>query len=294
MSAPTCAGPDPDPKRPITPVPDGACDSHVHLFGPVSRYPWSPNRTYTPPESPLAAYRHLMSRLGLTRVGLVQSTEYGNDNSATLDGVEALGQDHARAIVMLDMDSVTDEELAALARRGAVGLRHNLLRGDPQAVAAAPRVAERIAPFGWHMQFTGTSRSAFELLLPRIHEFRIPVVLSRFGIHAADMDPAEVRLALDLFKSGNVWIKLSHTYLASSEMPPYPNLRRLADQLIEAAPDRLVWGTDWPHAESPRFIPNDGDLIDALAVWVPDEPVRRRILVDNPGVLYGFAPVRPA
>ena len=286
-----CPPADPAPRQPKVVLPPDSCDSHAHIFGPASTYAWSPARGYTPPDALPEAYDRLHAVLGVTRKVITQPSVYGTDNSATLDYVSSR-LDRARAVVSVAAD-VTDRELEAMPAMGARGFRVNIADpgGNPFAsFADLHRVAERLKPLGWHVE-----------LLLHVHEMdahvadirRLPVDISigHFGYMPAPLgvDHPKYRAFLDLVGEGHCWVKLTGAYrITSRQHLPYDDTIPFAHALVERRPDRLVWGTDWPHPMCPVPMPNDGTLTDMLLDWVPDEAVRQRILVDNPARLYGF------
>lgn len=274
---------------PKTSVPPGACDSHMHLFS--TRYPASSHWTGEPVvDSDVAAYRLLQTRIGTSRTVVVTPSTYGTDNRATMDGVAELGPS-ARAVVVLDLD-VSEAELKRLDQQGAVGIRVNFVTPQSWGVTTAERLEEmarRIAPLGWHTQIyaTGDQIVALSDVLARLPT---PLVID----HLARLPPAQgirhpayaaVRKLLD---GGRTWMKLSGAYLnTASGAPAYADATEVAKAFAAAAPDRMVWGSDWPH-RGQEHLPDDAALIDLLAAWAPGEEARRRILVDNPRQLYRF------
>lgn len=290
-TAPTCAAADPDPKPPAVKAPPGACDTHAHVFGPESRYPWSPKRGYTPPDAPYAEWRRLHGILGVTRGVITQPSVYGTDNTATLD---AVAQDSAnlRAVAAVPAD-ISDAGLAKLHDRGVRGIRVNLVDrgGMPFAsFAEVERFAERIRPMGWHIEY-----------LVHVHEFpeldvlaRMPVdaVVGHFGYTPAAAGPEHpgYRRFLEVFAGGRMWVKMTAPYRVTGlPLMPYTDVEPFAKALLATRPDRLLWGSDWPHPHCPRAMPNDGEMFELVTGWLPDEATRRQVLVDNPARLYGFA-----
>lgn len=289
----TCPPADPHPRKPKAPLPAGTCDTHAHLFGPAGRYPWSPQRGYTPPEALPAAYEHLHATLGVTRGVLTQPSVYGTDNRAMLDYVSA-HPERMRAVVSVE-PGITDGELERLHAAGARGIRVNLVDpgGNPfGSFAALRRVADRIRPLGWHVE-----------LLIHVHQMdehraelaRLTVDFSigHFGYMPAGLGVAHPKYQafLDLVAEGRCWVKLSGPYrITARRRTPYDDVTPFAHALLARRPDRIVWGTDWPHPIVPVAMPNDGDLADHLFDWIPDAALRRLVLVDNPARLYGFSP----
>ncbi|KAA0121282.1 2-pyrone-4,6-dicarboxylate hydrolase [Methylobacterium sp. P1-11] len=270
-------------------VPPNACDCHIHILS--TRFPASPHWKGQPVlDSVVAAYRQVQARLGTSRVVVVTPSTYGIDNRATLDGVAQFGPS-ARAVVVVDLD-ITDAELRAMAAQGAVGIRVNF--GTPQSwgTTTAERLetmARKVAPLGWHIQIYATGDTIVELesILSRLPA---PLVID----HLARLPPGQgvdhpayavVRRLLD---GGRTWMKLSGAYLnTASGAPAYADATAVARPFAAAAPERMVWGSDWPH-RGEKHMPDDARLLDLLAEWVPNERERARVLVDNPATLYGF------
>ncbi|MDF1792368.1 MAG: amidohydrolase family protein [Thalassobaculaceae bacterium] len=287
---PFCLPADPNPRAPGFSVPAGATDSHFHVFGPADRFPYTAYRTYTPPDHLTDAYRHLIDTLGVTRCVTIHPSVYGTDNAITewlLEEAAGWAGIEMRGIAVLDA-GIDDAALRRLDRLGVRGVRYNLLyKGGPPANEIRA-MAGRIAELGWHIQFL-VDVSTFDLTC--YGELPVEIVVDHMG----HMDPAKglgepgFATLLDLLTAGRTWVKLSGAYRSTNlQTPPYTDVVPIARALVETAPERCVWGTDWPHPFCQIPMPNDGDLMDELAVWVPDEAQRRAILVDNPARLYGF------
>jgi 2-pyrone-4,6-dicarboxylate lactonase len=289
-----CLPPDRKPRRPGFALPKGSVDTHVHVFEPG--YALSPGRGYNPPPSTLADLKHLHATLGIERVVFTQPSVYGTDNSAILDAMTALNAqtpNRARAVVALGRD-VTEKQLAALDARGVRGLRLNTDNkgGMPIEMAEIPDLAARIRPFGWHLEFLFPGKDIVELM-PVFTALAVPMSIAHFAYQPAGAGVAApgFRALVELARRGNTWIKISGANrVSASDLPPYDDVRPLARALIEAAPGRIMWGTDWPHPNKYLANPNDGDLVDAFGDWVGDEQMRRRIMVDTPAAFYRFAP----
>jgi predicted TIM-barrel fold metal-dependent hydrolase len=284
-----CPGPRAVTSRPSWRAPPGAVDCHCHVFGPFDRYPLSPGRSYTPPEASVAQYLDMLGTIGLSRTAIVQPSIYGTENAVSLDAVETIGLDRARAVVVVD-DGFGAAELAAMGERGARGVRFNAVSGNGTPVEQLERLAERIAPLGWHVQLYAHGAEMVDLE-PVLRRLPVPVVVDHMGgVKAAEggVEHPGFRALLRLLEGG-AWAKLCG--YRSSSGPPYADVAPMARAILSAAPERSVWGTDWPHPSlgSPSEVPDDGVLLDALGVWAPDEGTRRAVLVDNPARLYGFA-----
>ncbi len=287
---PFCPGPDPAPTRPVFEVPHGAIDTHAHVFGPESRYPYSPGRGYTPPDAPLAAYNRLHDIIGIERGVLTQPSVYGVDNSAILDAVAASG-DRLLAVAALGED-VTDRELEDFHARRVRGVRVNLV--DPggmpfDGIGAVRKFTERIRDFGWHLEVL-IHADEFENLRETFAAMAVDVVVGHLGYMKTSHGTGNpgFRELLASVADGKCWVKFSGSYrITTEESLPYRDVAPFAEALIGANPDRIVWGSDWPHPTFYGNMPNDGGLFDQLASWAPDAALRRRILVDNPRALYG-------
>lgn len=276
-------------RMPRLPVPPGACDTHMHIYGPVGHYPLAPTATKAPPAwADLAAWRTVLARLGLSRTVVVQPSAYGTDNRCTLDAVAALGE-AARAVVVVTPQT-PEVELRRLHEAGARGARFFMLRGAPQGWEALAPVAARIAPLGWHvqLQFDGTELPEREAAL---RELPCDVVIDHVGRFHPPVPPdrPQVLSLLRLLQAGRAWMKASAPYNTSLAGPPlYEDVGAIARAAITTAPERVVWASNWPHPNPPGHALDEADLLDLLGHWAPDEATRRRILVDNPARLYGW------
>jgi len=285
---PICRPPHPDPGTPKIAVPPDACDCHAHIFGPVEQYPFVPGRSYTPPPASLQAYQRMLSALGLDRAVIVQPSVYGTDNRCTYDAVAASGGKW-RGIAVVG-PSTNTHDLRRLHDAGFRGVRINLLFKGGLAMEILEQVARLIAPLGWHLQLLIDGRDLPELA-PRLR--RLPV---RFVIDHMGHMPAQLGLAhpgftalFALAREGSCWVKLSGPYRISAQQYPYEDVAPIAKALVEAAPEHMVWGSDWPHPSFQGTMPVDATLLDLLASWVPEPRTRQRILTTNPAELYDFA-----
>lgn len=288
---PVCPGPDPRPTKPKFDVPKGAVDTHAHIFGPASEYPYSPARGYTPPDASLDSFHRLHEVLGIEKAVLTQPSVYGVDNSAMLDAVAASGQ-RMFAVAAVDAD-VTDKELETLHERRVRGCRVNLVDkgGMPfDSIGAVKSFTERIKDFGWHLEVL-IHVHEFEDLRATMTAMAVDVVVGHLGYMKTDngLDHPGFQEFLDLLRDGNCWAKYTGSYrITTRERLPYRDVTPFARALVEANADRIIWGSDWPHPFVWGNMPNDGGLFDQLADWVPDAALRRKILVDNPNALFGF------
>ena len=285
---------DAQPRPPGTALPDGACDCHAHICGPAAAYPYSAERIYTPPDATLESYRHLLAVLGAARAVLVQPSVYGTDNRAMLAALQAAGPGF-RGVTVVE-PTISADDVEVLHRAGIRGVRLNLVdRRDGRnavPVEIVRALADRIAPFGWHIEFLVNLDEA-PGFAGAIAGLKVPVVLGHLGYPRAGArdwikSPAFAGL-LALPAGGRCWVKLTGPYRISGAADlPYEDVDAVAARLAQAAPGRLIWGSDWPHVMMKKPMPNDGALCDLLARWIPDAKARTRILVENPMELYGF------
>jgi 2-pyrone-4,6-dicarboxylate lactonase len=287
-----CLPPDRNPRRPRIVLPRGSIDTHVHVF--EQRYPLAPGRGYNPPDSTLADLKHLHATLGIDRVVFTQPSVYGTDNAAILDAMAALNAEtanRARCVVAIPMD-ITEKELATLDAAGVRGVRLNTDNkgGMPIGLDQVPELAARIAPFGWHIEFLFPGKDIVDLM-PVFTALTMPMSIGHFAYQPATAGVAApgFQALLALMRRRNTWMKISGANrVSATDLPPYDDVKPMAQALIEAAPDRIMWGTDWPHPNKYIANPNDGDLVDAFGDWVSDEAMRRRIMVDTPAAFYRF------
>lgn len=278
------------PTQPRFPVPPGSTDCHMHIYGPSARYPIAAtNPSPIPSNGGLSAYRTVQTRLGLERTVVVQPTAYGTDNACTLDAVAELGLGSARAVVAVTPET-SEDELLRLNAAGARGARAFMLGGGPVDWERLPHLAARVAPLGWHvqLQFDGGEMAERESL---VRSLPCHVVIDHVGrFHEpVPLDAPPARALMRLLEGGRTWVKLSSPYGVSRSGPPgYADVSAIARALIALAPDRLVWGSNWPHPNAPEPKPDEAPLLDLLTQWAPDEPVRQAILVTNPARLYDF------
>jgi len=282
-----CLAPDPKPRPPRFSMPPHACDCHAHVLGPPDKYPYVANRSYTPPTALLEDYQALHRVLGIERAVIVQPSVHGTDNAVTLDGIAGYGP-NARGVAVVDSD-ISDSELQRLHDGGIRGVRLNLLFGGGVGLPALEPLAQRIAPMGWHVQLLLDARDLVDLA-PRLARAGVPLVVDHMGHMKTGHGVRHpgFQALLGLVSDGVCWVKLSGNYRISGDGPPYRDAIPFARALIEAAPQHMVWGTDWPHPALTGFMPNDGDLLDAIDDYAPEAPLKQAILVDNPATLYGF------
>lgn len=259
----------------------------MHIFD--SRFPLAAKARRKEPDAPVAAYREVQQRLGLERVVVVQPTAYGRDNRCTLEAVAALGGG-ARGIAVVDT-AVTDTELERLTRGGMRGVRFRMLDTPELPWEMLEETAARVAAFGWHVQFQmdGRHLEEREQLLKRLPGTLVIEHIGKF-LEPVSVHHPGFRSLLRLVDTGRCWVKLSGAYMMSKSGPPhYADIGALAKALVNRAPERAVWASNWPHPLSRGGpMPDDAVLLDLLLDWAPQEEIRNRILVDNPAELYGF------
>jgi len=271
-------------------APANACDCHMHIYD-AARFPMPPSKRVPPSNAAVPQYRALQKRIGTTRVVVVQPRNYAIDNRVTLDAIAQLGPE-ARGVAVLH-PTVTDAELKALDQGGIRGIRFTL--GDPATavvkVDMIEPLAKRVVGLGWHIQFNVEGEQIVELadLLRRLPTQMVFDHLANPPVAAGVNHPSHA-IVRGLVDKGRAWVKLSGAYSNSKVGPPaYPEATRVARAFVRAAPERLLWGSDWPHPTmSNDNKPDDALLFDLLAEWAPDEATRNRILVRNPETLYGF------
>lgn len=286
---PTIAPPDPNPKKPRTTLPPLACDSHFHVFGPHGKFPYAPNRSFTPADASKEDLFRLHDFLGFTRGVFVQSTCHGSDNRVLVDLLDA-GKGRYRGVALLD-PATPDAEVERLDEAGVRGVRLHWYfprGGSPRPREEMNAVIEKVAPYGWHIANHVGGRGIVDYY-DFIAAIEAPVVID----HMARIDVAEglngeaftaLRRLLD---RGNVWVKLSGSDRISKLPHSFADAVPFARTLASQAPERIVWGTDWPHPNHDA-VPNDGELVDLIAEIAPDARTRRLMLVDNPTRLFGF------
>ena len=289
--SPATDGPPPKaaPRRPALSLPADACDAHCHIYGPFDRFPLPPDRSFTPNEAPETALRRLHGRLGIERAVIVQSQGQGADRRPLLEALET-GAGRYRGVALIG----TEAEPAEVSRLAAAGVRGARFHFMPH-LGAAPRedtirsVAALVRPHGWHvaLHMAGSGVADHEGFIRTIE---VPVVIDHMG----RPDPAEgadgpVGAALRrLLDTGRVWVKLSGADRVSRTSAPFRDAVPLAAALARHAPERVLWGTDWPHVNLHGPMPDDGDLVDWIAEVVPTEEARRLLLVDNPASFFDF------
>ncbi len=277
------------PSRPHFVVPQGSVDAHCHVFGPSDRFPYAPERKYTPADAPKEKLWQLRDHLGFDRNVIVQASCHGTDNRALVDALED-SRGRARGVAVVD-PSISDAELAELDHAGVRGIRFNFIKrlADPTPPETLTPISSRIERLGWHVviYFEGTD-------LPDLYDFvsslATTVVIDHMGRPDVSRDPygPEFDLLLRLLKENeNIWCKVSCPERLSASGPPgYQDVVPFARRVVDSIPERVLWGTDWPHPNMKSHMPDDGQLVDFIPSIAPTADLQRLLLVDNPRGLY--------
>jgi D-galactarolactone isomerase len=280
-----------DPKVSFA-VPDGACDSHHHIYDP--RFAFNPKAVLKPPYATVSDYRALQKKLGTSRNVMVQPSTYGTDNTCLMDVLAQMGE-NARAVCVVN-STVTDAELKKLHTAGTRGVRVQFGLGNPVGADEVMPLARRIAPLGWHIQCNMPPEQLVQMESVLLG-LPVPVIIDHLG-RAVDTKGPQYVTVRKLLDSGHGWVKVSGAYLYGGGTPPgYAGASAAAMGYIRGAPERCVWGSDWPHPDAtkvlnPVAMPDDVTLLNLMAHWAPDARLRHRILVENPERFYGFDPAK--
>jgi predicted TIM-barrel fold metal-dependent hydrolase len=284
----SCLPPDPNPVKPRLLLPPGACDAHCHVFGPAAKFPYAADRSYTPPDAPVEQLRRLHAHLGISRAVIVHASCHGSEMDVTLDAI-ASSDGSYRGVAVVE-EGVTDAELQRLHAGGIRGIRFNFVKhlGGVPDVRVFYNLLARVKPLGWHIVLHFDAGDILEQreLLERIE---VPFIIDHMGrVKAGDglgQQPFQALLAL--YRTNPLaWIKICGAERVSVGKRPFGDAVPFAQALIAIDAGRLLWGTDWPHPNISKDMPNDGELVDLLGEMCPDPAVRKRILVDNPTRMY--------
>ena len=279
--------------KPSKPLPALACDTHAHVFGPYDRFPLAVERRYTPPLAPFEDYVAMLDRVGMARGVLVHAAANGFDCRGTLDAL-ARAPDRLRGIVVVP-SATPDADLAAMNQSGVRGIRFTetdaSVAGSPAGTLTLADLLEwgpRLHALDWHAQIWSNCQR-FVAAAPALLSLGIPLVLDHMGYFksAAGVADPDFQALLGLLATGRIWVKLT-VIRNSTQAPHYADVRPFHDALLRAAPDRLLWGSDWPYIGLNDNPPNVGNLLDLFDSWVNDTALRERIFTDNPAALYGF------
>ncbi len=277
------------PSKPRLELPPGACDTHFHVFGPRSRFPFAPERTYTPSgDAPKETLFALHKHLGIARGVVVQSAAHGFDNAPAADQISSRKQDY-RGVALVRTD-IPAAELKKLDAQGFRGARFHFTRhlGTTAPIDDVMQLARRLAELGWHLQIHYMGDLLGELA-PKLRRSPVPVVIDHMGRVDASLgiDQKPFQDLIDLLKDRNFWVKVSGSERISNQPPPWPDAWPFALKLVAEFGERVLWGSDWPHPNLEQ-VPDDGVMVDIIDEMAPTEAERRALLVDNPRRLYGF------
>ena len=290
MDPPVCEAPDRHPLKPGFPIPAGATDCHAHIFDSNGPSKLDEHRSYSPSHALQEHYHKMHEILGISRGVIVQPSVYGVDNATTMKAVTR-SPEQLRAVVVLDQN-VDAKTVLNLHKQGARGARINMLFGSSARLDNLKQLSKTIRSIerGWHLQLL-VDVSTFDNVYAWVKSLDIDVVFDHMGhfpLHKGINEPGFQAL-LRLLDENRCWVKLSGAYrLSEAHDLPYLDVDVAAQALVAQNPERLVWGSDWPHPQFAGNMPNDGGLLDELARWVPDETRRNHILVDNAARLYDF------
>ena len=269
-------------------------DCHAHVCGPADQYPYAPERIYTPPDATLESYQTLLQTLGVSRAVLVQPSVYGTDNRAMLAALKSNPEQfRGVAVISNNPNEISDQDLAELNAAGVRGLRCNIVDiADKSAglpIEQLRNLAKRIQPFGWHLELL-MHVNEYPNLAKTFENFPVDLVFGHFGYSHAKYGVTDKGFLglLDLMKNQRAWVKMTGPYRICDGDLPYADMRPFNDAVIRANPNRLIWGSDWPHVMVKKQMPHDADLCDLFGTWVKDADLRNSILVNNPCILYDF------
>ncbi len=283
------AAPDPDTRTPEFKLPLGSCDAHCHVFGPANVFSFADTRKYTPPDAPKENLERLHDTLGIGRAVIVQASCHGTDNSAMLDAI-ASNQERYRGVCNA-AESFTGEYFEQLHAGGIRGVRFNFVKhlGGAPDLDKLRNIISKMKHLPWHVELHFDARDLLEYEAV-IDSIPLPVVIDHMG-RAPVADGVEQMPFQSLLRklrvSDDLWVKISGAERISATGPPFADAVPFGVACIEAAPDRCIWGTDWPHPNV-KIMPNDGDLVDLIPMMIPDPGLQQKVLVDNPARLYGF------
>ena len=289
MEKKTCMPPDPNPKLPGLSLPEMACDAHCHVFGPKAEFPYHENSTYEPPDAGKMTLKALHDFLGFSRAVIVQASCHGPDNRAMLDAIKWRGDQFWRGVCIANK-SFTEKDFEVLHEGGVRGVRFNFVKhlGGAPDLEGMKMVLEKVKVFNWHLvihvnaediiKYEDFFKPFKDLVIIVDHMGRVPTNLG--------VDQPAFKILLDFMQRDNWWVKISGAERISAGGPPFYDAVPYAQKLIKTAPDRILWGTDFPHPNIKEHMPNDGHLVDLLGLFCNDESLLKKILVDNPNRLY--------
>ena len=282
---------DPNTRKPSFSPPNKSCDCQFHVFGSHEKYPVRPNAAYEMPTATFAEALKMHRTLGIERGIIVQPTTYGTDHQALLDALAQTGSNYKGCAIAAVLSDSSDAYILKLHEAGVRGARFNFLKQVnllPSAEAVA-RSAARLRELGWYMKIQPPSEGVFDII-PLLESLTVPVVIDHMGrpnLSEGTGGPTPTKI-IELLRKGNFWLMLSNGYKLSKTGPPWSDVVPFARAFIDAAPDRVLWATDWPHPLSAKQPPNDADVLDLLYRCTSSDAERQKILVDNPAALFGF------
>ena len=288
LLAPLCQAPNPEIRSPAIEFPVGAVDCHAHICGPAQQFPYAQERIYTPPDAILENYQALLQMLGIDRAVLVQPSVYGTDNRAMLAALKTFPEQfRGVAVISSNLSEISDQYLEELHS----GIRCNIVDvADKSAglpIQTLTALAQRIKPLGWHLELL-MHVNEYPDLATVFENFPVDLVFGHFGYSHAKhgVNDKGFEGLLELMRNEQAWVKMTGPYRICDGDLPYADMRLFNDAVIKANPQRLVWGSDWPHVMVKKQMPHDADLCDLLGDWISDPALRKTILVDNPCILY--------
>ncbi|MGO4329545.1 amidohydrolase family protein [Cupriavidus sp. 2TAF22] len=285
---PPCQGPDRNLRMPAFRMPRGAVDCHAHVFGPQAQYPFSEERSYTPEDCTVEQYEALLATLGIDRCVIVHGGAHGTDNRVTLDAIARMGK-RARGVAVI-RPGLGRAALQAMHDGGMRGCRISTVVRGGARFEHLEALAQETHPLGWHLVLHLHESKELCDLAPRLMALPNPFVVDHLGHVLGDegVQSAGFAALMGLLEGGRCWVKLASLYRSSSQAYPHLDMLPMIHAVVRAYPDRVIWGSNWPHPIYKGAMPNDADLVDLIPLWVPDADQQRRMLVDNPARLYGF------
>ena len=285
----TCLPPDPDTRKPGFSPPPGSCDAHCHVFGPRDKFPYHPDSTYEPPDAGKDRLKTLHDILGIDRAVIVQASCHGTDNRAMIDAIASSGG--AYRGVCIANSRFTDAQFQELHEGGVRGVRFNFvshLGGTPD-LDGMKNVLDRVKHLGWHLVIHVNAEDIIRFQ-DFFQQFEMDIIVDHMGRVPCDKGTGQeaFRILKRFMQNDNWWCKVCGAERISSQGPPFHDAIPFARELLEIAPDRILWGTDFPHPNITRWMPNDGDLLDLVPLFATDKVLQKKVLVDNPARLYGF------
>ncbi|KQB53879.1 2-pyrone-4,6-dicarboxylate hydrolase [Pseudomonas endophytica] len=284
----TCLAPDANPVKPKHLLPEGSWDAHCHVFGPAAEFPFAADRSYTPPDAPFETLRTLHDHLGLSRGVIVQASCHGTDNRAMLDAI-ARSEGRYRGVAIVD-GSETDQQLAEMDAGGVRGVRFNFVAhlGGAPDLEVFDSTVDRLADFGWHVVLHLDAQDILTYA-DRLTRIPVPFIIDHMGRVKAQegIEQPSFEALQQLMENPLAWVKVCGAERVSVGRRPFHDAVPFAERLIQIAPERVLWGTDWPHPNITKDMPNDGELVDLMCDFCTDPQLRQKLLVDNPMKLYG-------